>query len=264
MRSLSLSGSSAISASARASSGTASGHASSRIASASSTLGACVSSAAQLPGAVDAAQVPAVELAEEPDGALFAHLAHHLAHEPDELGDHLVALGVGAAGAGHLAQRPRPALRAAADHHRGGAGVGEHPLGRLPVDDVAGGDDGHGDQRRPARPSACGRRTPVYICWAERGWSVSAATPRSSSRGPRSSAAREPFFSPRRILTVTGTSTASTTAPATRQRKLVILERAGTGAGLGDLAHRAAHVDVDDVRAGIDDHPSGLGHPLRL
>ena len=58
---------------------------------------------------------------------------------------------------------------------------------------------------------------PVYICWAERGWMVSDATPRASSFGARSSAEREPFLRPRRIFTVTGTSTVSTTAPASAQ-----------------------------------------------
>ena len=58
---------------------------------------------------------------------------------------------------------------------------------------------------------------PVYICWAERGWSVSDATPGASSFGPSSSAAARAVLTPRRIFTVTGTSTASTTAPASAQ-----------------------------------------------
>ena len=53
---------------------------------------------------------------------------------------------------------------------------------------------------------------PVYICFAERGCSVSAAAPASTSCGPTSSASREPSFRPRRIFTVTGTSTAAATA----------------------------------------------------
>jgi hypothetical protein len=57
---------------------------------------------------------------------------------------------------------------------------------------------------------------PVYICWAERGWSVSAAAPASTSRGPAARASREPLRSPRRIFTVTGTSTAPATASTMR------------------------------------------------
>ena len=60
---------------------------------------------------------------------------------------------------------------------------------------------------------------PVYICLAERGWSVSEATPTASSLGPSSSASRDPLSMPRRILTVTGTSTASTTARASPQAR---------------------------------------------
>ena len=58
--------------------------------------------------------------------------------------------------------------------------------------------------------------SPVYICCAERGWSVSAAAPASTSRGPSSRHAREPFSTPRRIFTVTGTPTAAATAATTR------------------------------------------------
>ncbi len=60
---------------------------------------------------------------------------------------------------------------------------------------------------------------PVYICFAERGWSVSAAAPASTSCGPTASAARDPSLRPRRIFTVTGTSTAAATAPTIRQAR---------------------------------------------
>ena len=57
---------------------------------------------------------------------------------------------------------------------------------------------------------------PVYICLAERGWSVSEAAPASTSFGPTASASREPLASPRRIFTVTGTETAEATAETIR------------------------------------------------
>ena len=53
---------------------------------------------------------------------------------------------------------------------------------------------------------------PVYICCAERGWSVSVAAPASTSCGPTSRHVREPSRRPRRIFTLTGTSTAFATA----------------------------------------------------
>ena len=57
---------------------------------------------------------------------------------------------------------------------------------------------------------------PVYICCADRGCRVSADAPTSTRRGPALSASREPSRSPRRILTVTGTSTAPATASTMR------------------------------------------------
>ena len=57
---------------------------------------------------------------------------------------------------------------------------------------------------------------PVYICRAERGWSVSDAAPASTSRGPSSRHVRDPSSTPRRIFTLTGTSTASATAATMR------------------------------------------------
>ena len=53
---------------------------------------------------------------------------------------------------------------------------------------------------------------PVYICWAERGCSVSVAAPASTSCGPTSRHVREPSRRPRRIFTLTGRSTAFATA----------------------------------------------------
>ena len=106
--------------------------------------------------------------------------------------------------------------------------------------------------------------SPVYICCAERGWSVSAAAPASTSRGPSSRHAREPFSTPRRIFTVTGTPTAAATSATTLQASAAILHQVRAGAGLRDLAHRAAEVHVDDVRAGRLDHPCRVGHRPRL
>ena len=60
---------------------------------------------------------------------------------------------------------------------------------------------------------------PVYICFAERGCSVSEAAPASTRRGPRSRHAREPSSSPRRIFTETGTETAPATAATIRHAR---------------------------------------------
>ena len=57
--------------------------------------------------------------------------------------------------------------------------------------------------------------SPVYIWRADLGCRVSDSAPQSTSRGPRSRQAREPFSSPRRIFTDTGTETAFATAETT-------------------------------------------------
>ena len=57
---------------------------------------------------------------------------------------------------------------------------------------------------------------PVYICFAERGWSVSEAAPASTSRGPTTRQSREPFWVPRRIFTDTGSAVAPATASTIR------------------------------------------------
>ena len=57
---------------------------------------------------------------------------------------------------------------------------------------------------------------PVYICLAERGCSVSEAAPAATRRGPTSRHVREPFSTPRRILTDTGSGVAPATASTIR------------------------------------------------
>jgi hypothetical protein len=43
-----------------------------------------------------------------------------------------------------------------------------------------------------------------------------------------------------------------------------VVEQRRAGAGLRHLAHGTAEVDVDDVRAGLHDHPCRLGHQCRF
>ena len=74
-----------------------------------------------------AAEVPAVELLQETEGALLAQLAHRLAHEEQQLCDDLLARRL-AVVAHDLGERPGVALRCTADHHRGRAGRREHGL----------------------------------------------------------------------------------------------------------------------------------------
>ena len=54
---------------------------------------------------------------------------------------------------------------------------------------------------------------------------------------------------PVRILRVTGTSTAPTTASRMRRDQRLVLQQRGAGGDVADLLGRAAHVDVDDLGA---------------
>ena len=105
---------------------------------------------------------------------------------------------------------------------------------------------------------------PVYICFAERGWSVSDAAPASTSRGPTTRQSREPFAVPRRIFTETGSVDRAGDRLDDPRRVVGVVEQRRAGAGLRHLADGAAEVDVDDVRAGGLDHPRRLGHRGRV
>ena len=106
--------------------------------------------------------------------------------------------------------------------------------------------------------------SPVYICFAERGWSVSVAAPASTSFGPTSRQVLDPFCRPRRIFTETGSEIASGDRVDDRARAVRVVQAVGAGAGLRHLANRAAEIDVDDVGARVLDHAGGLGHHARL
>src|SRR5207248_7105977 len=72
------------------------------------------------------AEIPRIELLQEPGCAAFAELAHRLADEVDELCGNLFARRLRTVAELDLANRPRVALRAAADHHRARTGGRKH------------------------------------------------------------------------------------------------------------------------------------------
>src|SRR5690242_1204738 len=67
-------------------------------------------------GKPPAAEIPAVELPQEPGGAVLSELADRLAHEQDQFGDDLLARGLGCVPLEDLPQRPWVPLGGAADH----------------------------------------------------------------------------------------------------------------------------------------------------
>ena len=71
-------------------------------------------------------------------------------------------------------------------------------------------------------------------------------------------------FQPVRIFSVTGTGTAATTASTIAADQRLVLQQRRTGRDVADLFRRAAHVDVDDLRAALDVVASCLGHHRRI
>jgi hypothetical protein len=71
-------------------------------------------------------------------------------------------------------------------------------------------------------------------------------------------------IAPVRILSVTGTSTARTTAVDDRFDQRLVGEQCGAGGDVADLLRRAPHVDVDDLRAALDVVARGVGHLARI
>ncbi len=66
---------------------------------------------------------------------------------------------------------------------------------------------------------------------------------------------------PSRIFSVTGTRTAATVASIKAQRVIEIAHQRRSRGPIGDLLGRAAHVDVDDVRALRFGDAGALSHP---
>ena len=89
-----------------------------------------------------------------------------------------------------------------------------------------------------------------------------AGSPRRSARSPGHCGC--PRFQPVRILSVTGTSTAATTAARIRADQRLVLHQRGAGPDIADLLGRATHVDVDDLRAMVDVVACGLGQHPRI
>ncbi len=69
---------------------------------------------------------------------------------------------------------------------------------------------------------------------------------------------------PVRILSVTGTSTAPTTASQTAATSDSFDEQRRACRGVAHLLRRATHVDVDDLRAAVDVVACRLGHHRRI
>ena len=159
---------------------------------------------------------------------------------------------------------PRVAERAAREHHRRRRrSASKAAATRLVVEQAAG-------ERSPARrappPARARARSRACPCAAARrgggGRRCPPRRPPSTSRCASSTPARSPGRCPGRSFTVTGRPLPSRAACAIATALSVVLQQRGAGAGLADLAHRAAHVQVDQVGARGGHHRGGLAHDV--
>ena len=162
-----------------------------------------------------------------------------------------------------LPQYPGVALRAATDHDGGRSRRRENRLGPGARGDVARGDHRHVDERHELgrqRWSA----VPVYICCAERGCSVSTDAPAVTRRGPTVEAVARAVSEAAAHLHRHGQLDRVGDGGDDATREVGVVEQRRSGAGLRHLPHRAAEVDVDEVRAGCLDHAGRVCHRGRV
>ena len=108
------------------------------------------------------------------------------------------------------------------------------------------------------------RRAPLKNWQRVRPCTVISLTPAASARCASSGALRLVSSQPSRILSVTGTRTAPTTASISASGVIEIAHQRRARELAGHLARRAAHVDVDDVGAEPLGDARAFRHPVRL
>ena len=208
-------------------------------------------------------EVPRVELLQEAGRAPLAELAHGLADEVDQLGGDLLARRLRAVAVDDLADRPRVALRAAADHHRCRARRGENGFRLRARRHVARRDHRHVDELDELRRQRVIRVARVHLLRRarvqrqRRGAGLDEPRP-ELERAARAVVDAAPHLHAHRHVDRVRDGLGD---PA---RERLVLEQVRARAGLRHLADGAAEVHVDDVRAGGHDHPRRLCHRARV
>ena len=162
----------------------------------------------------------------------------------------------------NLAEDPRSALRCAADHDRVGAGVSEHFARLRRRVDVAVGDHGHAHRGLHGGDGVVFSMTAVALLAraAVHGEHLHSAVLERASQGHGVA-----------VLTAPAGAHLQGDGHATRRACLddrlrdrdgerLVLHQRGARPLVADLLGRAAHVDVDDLRAAIDVVGRRLGH----
>ena len=157
--------------------------------------------------------------------------------------------------AGQLLEDPRVAERAAGDHHRVGSRLAIGAARRPAPSRARRRRSPWPPSRRAARRARVPARSRGRPCAAPRRFAGAARSPRR--RPPRPAARRgrtpdrSPGSSPERSFTVTGRPEPSGSRPGEGEGEVGPSQQLRAGARLADLADGAAHVDVDQVGAGL-------------
>ena len=164
---------------------------------------------------------------------------------------------------GSLRENPRIAQHAAADEDAFDAEP--HPVDNLlRFDAVAAAEHRDRQDRRRSAPRDPSPRTRCSSAPPSGRARRRLRRPRPRTIRASVGAFRSSSFQPARILTVTGILTALVIAAINRRGVSRLAHQAAAGVVLGDLRHRAAHVDVDDVGAHAFDDLRGRGHLVRI
>ena len=204
-----------------------------------------------------------MELAQVARGALGAQMLDRAIDHPVELVEHLLARGRALVVAEQLGEQPRVAERSAGEHDRRRAGVLEHPADVVGVVHAA-----RDDHRDGERGDELGGEVVVGHALVLHG-----------GRARVEADARDAGLldEPPRHVDALGLAALAAGAQLDRDReagalargdrdrhgRVGVAEHRGARAGLADLGHGAAHVEVDDVRAGARDGRRRRAHDRR-
>ena len=149
-----------------------------------------------------------------------------------------------------LLEQPRVAERSTREHHRVHTGALEGGADCLGAVQAAGEDHRPGERTRPAWPRGRSRACPCGGPARCAGGSRSPATPASSTRRCASATpSASPGAAPGAQLDGDRQAAALARGARDRDRHVGVVDQRRAGAGLADLRHRAAHVEVDEVGA---------------
>src|SRR4051794_18827822 len=210
----------------------------------------------------EALDVPGVELAQIAPGTRAAEVLDGALHDPLELGADLVGRGLAGAGAEEPGEEPGVAERPASEHHGGGAGVLVGALDRLGIGHPAGEDHGRVERRDELRREVVVGRALVVHRGAARMEADRADARLVHEAVGELEAVRLAGALARAKLHGDGQAAPLARGSRDLDRRVRVFDQRGARAGLADLRHRTAHVQVDQVGAALGDRRGGGAHDV--